>query len=231
MSQEHREREKELAGRSAAAAVEDGDVVGLGTGSTAAHAIEALGERVDEEGLAIRGIPTSHQSRHRAMEAGIPLTSLHRATPDVAIDGADQVGDALDLIKGGGAAHARERVVAHAADRFAVVVDGSKRASDGALDEPVPLEVLGFAVPVVEDAVRALGGEPALRMAARKDGPVVTDNDNLVVDADLGRIDEPATVAGELDAVPGLVAHGLFVGMADEVHVGDGDDVEVLTPE
>lgn len=229
MDDEARGRAKHAAGHSAAGLVEDGDVVGLGTGTTAAHAIDALGDRIADEDLAIRGIPTSQQSRRRARDAGITLTSLREATPDLAIDGADQVSETLDLVKGGGAAHAREHVVAHAAERFVVVVDPSKRA--GTLDRAVPLEVLGFAVPYVEDAVEALGGEPTVRTAAHKDGPVVTDNGNPVVDAAFGAIEDPAALATDIDAVPGVVAHGLFVGMADAVHVGDADgDVEVLRP-
>ena len=217
------EARKRRAAESAVATVGDGEVVGLGTGSTAAAAIRALGRRV-EAGLDVRGIPTSHGARRTAREAGVPLTRLEDATPDVAIDGADQVADG-DLLKGGGAAHTREKLVDTAADRFLVVVDASKRAD--ALGLPVPLEVLPDAVPVVEDRVAALGGTPTLRAAERKDGPVVTDYGNLVVDADFGRIDEPESMAGTMSEVPGVVEHGLFVGVAAEIHVGTDDGVEV----
>lgn len=217
------EAEKRAAGERAAELVEDGAVVGLGTGSTAAHAIRALGEAI-EEGLEIRAIPTSYQSRQLAREVGIPLTSLEEATPDIAIDGADQAAGG-DLIKGGGAAHAREKYVDAAADRFVVVVDPGKLGA--VLDHPVPLEVLPDAVPVVADAVRELGGEPDLRRAERKDGPVVTDNGNLVHDCDFGSIEAPAELAVNLSGVPGVVEHGLFVDLADVLVVGHEDGAEL----
>ncbi len=215
---------KRRAGSSAAEAITDGDVVGLGTGSTAAWAIRALGRRVDA-GLDVRGIPTSYQSRQLAREASIPIVTLEDALPDVAIDGADQVAG-TDLIKGGGAAHAREKIVDTAADRFLVVVDETKLAD--ALEAPVPIELLPDAVPVVSEAVRSLGGSPELRIATRKDGPVVTDNGNVVLDSAFGSIDDPAALADELSTIPGVVEHGLFVDLADEIHVGTESGVDVL---
>ncbi|WP_255151670.1 ribose-5-phosphate isomerase RpiA [Halorarius halobius] len=217
------EAAKRKAGRVAADRVTDGTVVGLGTGSTAAHAIRALGEAVDA-GLDVEGIPTSYQSRRLAREAGIPLTTLEEATPDVAIDGADEVAG-FDLVKGGGAAHAREKYVDAAAAELLVVADPSKLADR--LSHPVPVEVLPDAAPVVAERLRALGGDPDLRAAERKDGPVVTDNGNLVLDCAFGPIDDPAALAGDLSAVPGAVEHGLFVGLADAVFVGRDDGVEV----
>ena len=215
---------KRNAGESAAEAVEDGMVVGLGTGSTAAHAIRALGRMVDA-GLDIQGIPTSFQSRQLAQEEGIPLADLDSVeTVDVAIDGADQFAGG-DLIKGGGGAHAREKIVDGAAERFLVVADPSKAGER--LTHPVPLEVLPAARTTVADEVRRLGGEPNLREAAHKDGPVVTDNGNLVIDCEFRAIDSPAELACELSALPGVVEHGLFVGMADEIHVGTDGGVEV----
>jgi ribose 5-phosphate isomerase A len=215
---------KRRAGESAADIPEDGDVVGLGTGSTAAHAIRELGERVDA-GLDIRGIPTSFQSRELAREAGIPLTSLDDTDPDVAIDGADEVSAAGALVKGGGAAHAREKLVDSAADRFVVVADPSKLAER--LSHAVPVEVLPAARQPVADAVRAADGDPTLRAAERKDGPVVTDNGNLVLDCEFGEIDDPNGLARTLSVTPGVVEHGLFVGLADELHVGGDGGVDV----
>jgi len=213
---------KRRAGERAAEAVSDGDIVGLGTGSTAAFAIRALGERVDA-GLDVRGIPTSYQSEALAREVGIPRCTLADARPDVAIDGADQVAYG-DLLKGGGAAHAREKVVDAAADRFLVVVD--ERKAVPVLDGPVPVEVLRDAVPTARAAVADLSGTATLRDAQRKDGPVVTDNGNLVLDCDFGAIDDPAELATALDGVPGVVAHGIFVSMADAVYVGTAGGVE-----
>jgi ribose 5-phosphate isomerase A len=217
------EAAKRRAGEHAAEAVGDGMVVGLGTGSTAAYAIRAVGEAVDA-GLAVEGIPTSYQSRDLAREVGIPLTDLDEATPDLAIDGADQVAGAT-LIKGGGAAHAREKLVASAADRFVVVVDETKVVA--AVDRPIPVEVVPAARRPVADAVRDLGGEPTLRDAERKDGPVVTDNGNLVLDCDFGTVEAAEDLAAALSGVPGVLEHGLFVDLADEIHVGSADGVRV----
>jgi ribose 5-phosphate isomerase A len=218
---------KRRAGESAADLADDGEIVGLGTGSTAAHAIRALGRAVDA-GLDVRGVPTSFDSRRLAREAGVPLVGVEEAVDaggiDLAVDGADQVAGG-GLIKGGGAAHAREKVVDAAADRFVVVVDLSKETET--LDRPVPVELLPDALPTVETALRAAGGDPTLRSAERKDGPIVTDNGNLVVDCDFGRIDDPAALDGTLSGTPGVVEHGLFVGLADEVHVGTDDGVRV----
>ncbi|MWG34424.1 ribose-5-phosphate isomerase RpiA [Halomarina oriensis] len=214
------EAAKRRAAEAATKEVVDGMVVGLGTGSTTAYAIRELGRAVDA-GLDVRGIPTSYQSRSLAREVGIPLTTLDDATPDVAIDGADQFA-AGDLVKGGGAAHAREKVVDASADRLLVVADESKRAAR--LDHPVPVEVLPDAAPTVEAAVRDLGGDPTLRVATRKDGPVVTDNGNVVLDCAFGAVDSPTDLAGGLSAVPGCVEHGLFVGLADAVYVGGADE-------
>ncbi|RQG94611.1 ribose-5-phosphate isomerase RpiA [Natrarchaeobius chitinivorans] len=222
---------KRRAGERAAEAVEDGDVVGLGTGSTTAYAIDAIGRAV-ADGLAVRGIPTSFQSRRLALEVGIPLTTLDAVEAvDLAIDGADQVVDAPDartdgaLIKGGGAAHAREKIVDATADRFVVVADPSKLTDR--LERPIPLEVLPDAHTVVADRVREFGGDPTLRDASHKDGPIVTDNGNLVLDCAFGSIEDPGELATRLSSVPGVVEHGLFVGMADTTYVGTDDGVEI----
>jgi ribose 5-phosphate isomerase A len=217
--------QKRRAGERAAALVEDGTTVGLGTGSTAAYAVRALGRAVDE-GLDVRGVPTSFATRELARESGVPLVGLDEVeTLDVAIDGADQVDEDLHLIKGGGAAHAREKVVDAAAERFVVVADPSKTAAT--LDRSVPVEVLPDARTTVARRVRDAGGDPSLRRAERKDGPVVTDNGNLVLDCEFGDIADPPSLAATLSATPGVVEHGLFVGLADAVYVGTDDGVDV----
>lgn len=216
---------KRRAGESAADLPDDGDVVGLGTGSTAAHAIRALGKRVDT-GLDIRGIPTSFQSRELAREHAIPLTSLDDTNVDIAIDGADEVSARGALIKGGGGAHAREKLVDSAADRFVVVADPTKRSET--LSQAVPVELLPAARAPVADTIRSVGGNPTLRAAEHKDGPVVTDNGNLLLDCEFGDIDDPSELARTVATIPGVLEHGLFVDMADEVHVGSTDGVEIL---
>ncbi|MDJ1432776.1 ribose-5-phosphate isomerase RpiA [Halostagnicola sp. A-GB9-2] len=231
---------KRRAGERAAEEVEDGFVVGLGTGSTTAHAIRAIGEMV-EGGLEIQGIPTSFQSRQLALEVGIPLTSLDAiSSVDLAIDGADRVVDTGDgdeqvldrsdagdgdLIKGGGAAHMREKLVDTAADRFVVVADPSKLADR--LGGPIPLEVVPDAHSAVADTVQELEGEPTLREAEHKDGPVVTDNGNLVLDCSFGPIEDPERLASRLASIPGVLEHGLFVGRTDATYIGTETGVEV----
>jgi len=226
MNQSERDAAKRRAGESAAATVEDGMVVGLGSGSTAAHAIRALGDAI-ADGLDVEGVPTSFQAREIAIEEGIPLTTLDEAAVDVAIDGADQF-DGADLVKGGGGAHAREKIVDAAADRLLVVADPTKEVD--VLDHPVPVEVLPDARTTVADAVRRLGGQPELRRADRKSGPVVSDNGNLVLDCDFGAMPDPSGLASDLSALPGVVEHGLFVDFADELHVGTERDVTVYEP-
>lgn len=209
---------KAAAAHAAVEAVPEGATVGLGSGSTAAHAIDRLGDRD------VRGVPTSFQARERALEAGVPVRSLDQVDGiDIAIDGADQVAPGA-LIKGGGAAHAREKVIDTAADRLAIVIDPRKLTDT--LDRPVPLEVLPAARTVVAERVADLGGTPTLRRASEKSGPVVTDNGNLLFDCDFGRIDTPGRLARRLADIPGVLEHGLFVGAADTVYVGRDDGVE-----
>ena len=216
--------QKRRAGERAAEEVTDGDVVGLGTGSTAAYAIRAIGEAV-EAGLDVRGVPTSFDARRLAREAGIPTRSLDEVGGvDIAIDGADRIDRDRTAIKGGGAAHAHEKVVDAAADRFVVVADPSKVVDP--LSQPVPVEALPDAYAAVERSIVELGGEPTLRRAESKDGPVVTDNGNLILDCAFGSIDDPAGLSRELSAVPGAVEHGLFVDLVDTAYIGTDGGVE-----
>jgi len=217
---------KRRAGNAAAEQITDGMVVGLGTGSTAGYAIETLGERVDG-GLDIVGVPTSFGARQLAIDQGIDLVELDEVDRiDFAVDGADQIlRQTGDCIKGGGAAHTREKIVAAAADELAIVVDDTKLTDE--LDYTVAVEVIPAARSGVEHAVETLGGTPTLRRAANKDGPVVTDSGNLVVDCEFGTITKPADLAVSLSNVPGVVEHGLFVDRATELYVGTDDSVDV----
>jgi ribose 5-phosphate isomerase A len=212
---------KQAAGEAAAGLVNDGSVVGLGTGSTTAYAIKAIGRRV-AEGLDVLAVVTSYQSEMLAIEAGIPLTTLAEYPDlDIAIDGADQVDADLNVIKGGGAAHTREKVVAYSSDQFVVVVDDSKMKDK--LDHFVPIEVLPYAKELAMRYVRELGGEPQLRLASRKDGPVITDNGNFVIDASFGTIDNVEALSVALSMCPGVVEHGIFTDVADIVFIGNKD--------
>jgi len=223
-----KEQEKEAAGRAAAKLVRDGDIVGLGSGSTAYFAVVALGERV-KAGLKIVGIPTSLQTADLARAVGIPLTTLDEHPEiDITIDGADEVDPQLRLIKGGGGALLREKVIAAASKKMVVVVDSSKVVP--VLGKfPLPVEVISFARTVVEKKIVSLGASPKLR--TRPDGsPFITDNGNQILDCSFGKITDPAALALILSDTPGIVEHGLFIGLASIALVGHGDRVEELRP-
>ncbi|MDD1683396.1 MAG: ribose-5-phosphate isomerase RpiA, partial [Methanoregula sp.] len=209
---------RRAAGYRAADMIEDGMIVGLGTGSTVYFTIERLSERV-KGGLQITGIPTSFQTALRAREAKIPLTTLDdNPVIDVAVDGADEVDPKLRLIKGRGAAHLREKCVAAAAKHFVVVVDEQKVVKKlGAA--AVPVEVLPFAIMPVQRELRGLGGVPVIREAVRKDGPVITDNGNFVVDCKFTAIKNPEKLEAALAAIPGVVESGLFCGFGKKTTV------------
>jgi ribose 5-phosphate isomerase A len=212
---------KRAAAEAAASRVVSGMVVGLGTGSTAIHAVAYLGQRLRSGDLRnIRGVPTSYQSTQLARKLGIPLVSLDEVSQiDIAIDGADEVAPDLTLIKGGGAAQTREKIIASQAKDFTVVVDEAKLVDRLGQRYPVPVEVLPFAVGPVARAIERLGGEPTLRMAVKKAGPVVTDQGNLVLDVHFAEIGEPQRLARDLKLIPGALENGLFVGMAQRAFV------------
>ncbi len=212
--------EKRAAGEAAAEMVRDGMVLGLGTGSTVAWTIKRIGELV-EDGIEVLGVPTSYQAQELAIASGIPLTSLDQdPILDLAIDGADQIARDLTTIKGGGAAHAREKVVAHSATWFVIVADSSKYVDS--LSHPVPVEVLPFASRLAKRRIEELGGSPQIRQAKMKDGPVITDNGNFVIDADFGTIEDPGGLAAQLSEIPGVVEHGIFDNVDELVVVIDG---------
>ncbi|WP_457554490.1 ribose-5-phosphate isomerase RpiA [Candidatus Pyrohabitans sp.] len=224
-----KERLKQMAAESAAAEVKDGDVVGLGTGSTAYYAVRALGRRVREEGLCIKAIPTSVDTRIHALEFGIPITTFEEFEQvDIAIDGADQVTPGLELIKGGGGALFREKVVACNAKRFIVVADESKLVDK--LSMPVPVEVLPFAWRVAERALIKMGAKSvALRRGRGKVGPLITDNGNYLLDADFGEISGPEELEEEINRIVGVLENGLFSSaLVSEVYLGTEKGVRRL---
>jgi ribose 5-phosphate isomerase A len=212
---------KRVAAEAAAQRIRSGMVVGLGTGSTAIHAVACLGERLRRGELSdVRGVPTSYQSTVLARELHIPLASLDEIDRiDLAIDGADEVAPDLTLIKGGGAAQTREKIIATLATDFTVVVDETKLSDRLGSHAPVPVEVLPFAQAPVARAIERLGGEPTLRMGVKKAGPVVTDQGNLIFDVRFASIPDPARLERELKSIPGTLENGLFVGLARRVLV------------
>ncbi|MEB3887305.1 ribose-5-phosphate isomerase RpiA [Lyngbya sp. CCY1209] len=217
---------KQQVGKAAADRVQSGSIVGLGTGSTTAYAIQFLGERLKSGDLKdIKGVPTSFQASVLAKEYGVPLTSLDEIDHmDVAIDGADEVDPNKNLIKGGGAAHTREKIVDSLADQFIVVVDGSKLVDRLGSTFLLPVEVLPMAMTPVMRAIEKLGGQPTLRMGVKKAGPVITDQGNMVIDVKFDAIDNPAELEKTINNIPGVLENGLFVGVADLILVGEIED-------
>ncbi len=215
--------------------VESGMVVGLGSGSTAALMIKSLAHLINSKKLNdIRGVPTSFQSEVLALELGIPLIDLASVSKiDLAIDGADEVNPEFQLIKGGGACHVREKLVASKANKLIIVVDETKLVEKLNLGFPLPLEVIPTAWKQVKDLVEKMGAVVTLRMATKKAGPVVTDQGNLILDVLFeGGINHPKQLESKLNNIPGVLENGLFIDLANSVLVGkvENDEVNVYSP-
>lgn len=211
---------KRAAAAAAVALVEDGTAIGIGTGSTAAHFIELLGERV-RDGLSVRGVPTSEATARMAQDLGIALTTLE-ADPVLAltVDGVDEIDPEMRAIKGGGGALLREKIVASASRRVVYIADDSKGVDRlGAF--ALPVEVIPMALPVVLRQIAELGCEPVLRMDG--ESPFVSDEGNRIVDCPFGVIEGPEELAAALSNMPGVVEHGLFIGLIDEMILGSAD--------
>jgi len=211
---------KQQVGIAAAQRVTNGMTVGLGTGSTAACAIAELGRRQREEGLQLLGVPTSFSAAVQAKAEGINIRTFDQVDHlDIAIDGADEVDPQKNLIKGGGAAHTLEKIVDGQADLFLVVVDESKLVTHlGAF--PLPVEVMPVAAYSVMAAIKKMGATVEIRMGVKKDGPVITDHGNFVLDAKFPTIDNPVLLEQTINNLPGVLENGLFVGLAHEILVG-----------
>ncbi|OKH28339.1 ribose-5-phosphate isomerase RpiA [Chroogloeocystis siderophila] len=224
---------KQEVGKAAADRVQSGTIVGLGTGSTTAYTIQFLGDRLKSSELKdIVGIPTSFQAAVLAKQYGIPLTTLDAVDHiDIAIDGADEVDPQKNLIKGGGAAHTREKIVDYLADQFIVVVDSSKIVDRLGSSFAVPVEVIPMAISPVMRAIEKLGGKPELRMGVKKAGPVITDQGNMVVDVRFDSIDNPAELEKTLNNIPGVLENGIFVGVTDLVLIGEVQDGKPVVKE
>lgn len=214
---------KKLVGTAAAKLFQDGMLAGVGTGSTMVFLIEELGRRVREEGLKITAVPTSFQARMLCMKLGIPVCDMQDASAlDLAIDGADEVDGNVDVIKGGGASLTREKIVAAMAKQFVIAVDASKLVDRLGQAFAVPIEVVPSALAYTEKVIAGLGGTPTLRLGVAKDGPVITDNGQFILDlrfpatVDLHQVDQV------LHHTPGVIETGLFFGMAQKALVGCG---------
>lgn len=221
-----RNKEKQIAARAAVELVEAGSTVGLGSGSTAAYAVRFLAERV-RQGLNIVGIPTSQQTQHLAEQLGIPLAALEdHPKIDIDIDGADEIDPELNLIKGGGGAFLREKIIASASRRFIVIADSAKQVKRlGKF--PLPVEVVPFAQSLIKPQIEALGAKVSLRSYAYGN-PYVTDEGHHILDCTFGVIPDPPGLAEKLRCIPGVVEHGLFIGMAELALIGsDGRVIQL----
>ena len=220
---------KSNAARKAVELVKDGMTIGLGSGSTVELFVKELGKKVAHEGIEVYVIPSSYQSHILAVQNGLTVTDFFQVDePDICIDGADQVDGEFNLIKGGGAALTREKIVASASKEFYVMVDSSKIVEK--LSKPVPVEILPFAFGYVKKRIAELGGRCVLREGTGKLMPVISDNGNFIADCSFDSID--AQLASELSNIPGLIEHGIFLSdMVDAVIVGYGEGARVLKNE
>lgn len=219
-------QEKRLAAERSLQYVHDGMCLGLGSGATAAIMLELLGQRV-RDGLRVRGVPTSETSRDLAQREGIPLIDFDQVSQlDLTIDGADEVDPQRNLIKGGGGALLREKIVASLSRHVVIIVDSHKQVPQlGAF--PLPVEVVQFAWKPLAERLADLNGKPVLRLD--EDGqPYKTDEQNFILDCAFGRIDDPVALAARLDAMPGVVDHGLFIDFNPTVIVGHGNGTSVI---
>ena len=220
---------KKQAAEKAVEEIESGMVVGLGTGSTVFYAIHKLAEEIRTGALLnIVAIASSIQSEKLANKLNIPIISFHEKQEiDLTIDGADEVDKYLNLIKGGGAAHLREKILVQASKKFIVVVDQSKLSNKLGEKWAVPIEVVKFAYPVIEKYIDSINGKPELR-TYENGTPVVTDEDNYIIDGNFGIIQNPFELAEKLESKAGIVEHGLFLHLASKVIVAGKDGIKTL---
>lgn len=222
---------KQQAAQAAVAQITSGMVVGLGTGSTAAFAVSALAERIRQEGLQVVGVPTSERTAQQATSLGIPLGTLAEyPVLDLAIDGADEIAlGSLDLVKGAGGALLREKLVEVSAKRLIIVADESKKVKQLGSKFAIPVEVVRFGWQSTQRRVAELGCSPHLRLTPGGD-PYLTDEQHYILDCRFGPIADPAALAAALKGIPGVVEHGLFIGMTSEAIIATATGIERLTP-
>jgi len=210
--------------------VKNNTIIGLGSGTTVAFAIEALGKRVQKENLQIMGIPSSYQAFQLAIQHGIQITTLdEHPIIDITIDGADQITPKLQLIKGMGAALAREKIVAAASKYNIIIADESKRVNHlGENNQAVPIEVLPFALSLVVNKITMLGCIPVVREGKGKLGPIITDNGNFIIDAYFGLISDPQELSIKVKSIPGVVETGFFINLTDIAYIATENRLEKL---
>lgn len=224
-----REEAKKKAATEATNHVKDGQVIGLGSGTTVTYALQEISRRITEEKLQILGVPTSLQTYYLAVKHNIPLTTLDvHLKLDITIDGADQVDKNLNMIKGMGGALTREKIVASASKLNIIIIDETKMTSKLGVKQPIPIEILPFAQATVNAKLMKLGGKPKLRESEKKLGAVITDNGNFIFDTYFGSVDNPKKLDQILKEIPGVIETGLFVNLADIVYVGQKNVVQKL---
>lgn len=220
------EKERELAAKEAVKYIKDNQIVGLGTGGTASYAIREIGEMI-KKGLRIQGIPTSDKTRELAESLNIPLVNINTVSViDITIDGADEFDENLILIKGGGGALLREKIVASLSREEIIIADSTKKV-DVVGKFKLPIEIIPFASSYVLSQLKLLNGAGKIRMAAGV--PFITDQGNHIIDADFGLIIDPVSLSGKLNDITGVVEHGLFINLASKVIMGSDEGVMVFT--
>ena len=220
-----KERFKQMAAEKAVEEIQPGAIVGLGTGSTVYYVLLALGEKV-RDGLNITGIATSKQTETISAKQGIPLSTLaERPVIDLTIDGADEIDPSLNLIKGGGGALVREKIIAHASKRLVIVADESKLVSVLGTTFALPVEVLQFGWEATQTAINNICGKSTMRYSGEK--PFLSDNGNYILDCRFDMIRQPARIELQLNNLPGVVENGLFVSRADKAIIGTTSGVEI----
>jgi len=225
-----KEELKKLAGEKAVEKVKDGMILGLGTGSTVKYSLKKIGELV-RDGLDVKGIPTSIHTKRIAKEEKIPLTTLDEYPEiDLTIDGADEVDSSLNLIKGGGGALTREKIIAFNSKNVIIVADDSKVVKALGIDFPLPVEVVKFAWGSTKKALEKFGCEVELRKIMEEE-PFITDNGNYILDCEFERIEEPEQLEIDINNIPGVVENGLFIDLVNEVIVGGKQGILTLDKE
>ena len=217
---------KKMAAEKAVEHVDNGMVIGLGTGSTVKYAIKKLAERINT-GLKIEGIPTSLRTKKLAIKLNIPLVDLNEYTEiDLTIDGADEVDSFLNLIKGGGGALTREKIIAYHSEREIIVIDETKVVKALGVDFPLPVEVVKYGWSSTKKAIEGFGCTIELRKIVEE--PFLTDNSNYILDCDFERIEEAEQLEKDINNIPGVLENGLFIGLIDEVIVGSKKGIMTL---